>query len=369
MKKLQIFVSSTYEDLKDERQKAVEGILRAGHIPAGMELFTAGSQRQWDVIEEWIKESDVLMLIMGGKYGSIEPTTEKSYTEMEYRFAIENNIPVFAIVLDDQFLANKKSANLNLKVYEYETDQKEVVKYEEFKTLVKSKLVRFISNIDQITSEVILTLGDFIKNDSIKYSFKGWVRPVVSNLNPINNVLSEPTSEPTFINGQIGNISSQLTVANPPYRNGILMKKDEELLTKIIGILEQENFIDDINYMETHYKYDVDMKRKIEEFIDFGSKPSQRFFNDEIDQQFNKLMKRFISFSSVLSRNFFPLKAMEGSSDFYLYPNLNIDFELHISNEDMKRYNKHLVDFSNQCSRTIEVISGFIYESQKALYK
>ena len=39
MKKMQIFVSSTYEDLKDERQKMVEAILDAGHIPAGMEIF------------------------------------------------------------------------------------------------------------------------------------------------------------------------------------------------------------------------------------------------------------------------------------------------------------------------------------------
>lgn len=38
-KKLQVFVSSTYLDLKSERQKAVEGILRSKHIPAGMELF------------------------------------------------------------------------------------------------------------------------------------------------------------------------------------------------------------------------------------------------------------------------------------------------------------------------------------------
>lgn len=45
-KKLQVFVSSTYTDLKDERQTAVEAILDAGHIPAGMELFKAGNDSQ-----------------------------------------------------------------------------------------------------------------------------------------------------------------------------------------------------------------------------------------------------------------------------------------------------------------------------------
>ncbi len=53
-KKLQVFVSSTYEDLKEERQAAVEAILNAGHIPAGMELFAAGDESQMAVIRRWI---------------------------------------------------------------------------------------------------------------------------------------------------------------------------------------------------------------------------------------------------------------------------------------------------------------------------
>ncbi|MCV5233546.1 DUF4062 domain-containing protein, partial [Escherichia coli] len=70
-KKLQVFVSSTYEDLKHDRQAAVSAILKAGHIPAGMELFTSGDQSQMDTIRRWIDESDVYMLILGGRYGSV----------------------------------------------------------------------------------------------------------------------------------------------------------------------------------------------------------------------------------------------------------------------------------------------------------
>ena len=62
-KKLQVFVSSTYEDLKEERQAAVEAILSAGHIPAGMELFAAGNESQMEVIRNWIDESEVFLLI------------------------------------------------------------------------------------------------------------------------------------------------------------------------------------------------------------------------------------------------------------------------------------------------------------------
>lgn len=187
MKKLQVFVSSTYLDLKEERQKAVEGILRAGHIPAGMELFTAASKSQWQVIEEWIKESDVLMLILGGKYGSIEPVSGKSYTQLEYEFALKNGIPVFAIVLNDQYLVNKKSTNISLEVYEREVKDPQIEKYEEFKKLVLSNLVRFVENISEITIEVSFSLQEFVKKDDTEYKFRGWIRGVDVKQEEIQN--------------------------------------------------------------------------------------------------------------------------------------------------------------------------------------
>lgn len=95
-RRLQVFVSSTYSDLRDERQAAVEAILTAGHIPAGMELFTAGDESQMEAIRQWIEESDVYMLILGGRYGSIEPNSGKSYTRLEYEYAVQLGKPLFA---------------------------------------------------------------------------------------------------------------------------------------------------------------------------------------------------------------------------------------------------------------------------------
>ena len=66
-KKLQVFISSTYTDLIDERQAAVQAVLDAGHIPAGMELFKAGNKSQLETIRKWIDNSDVYMLILGGR--------------------------------------------------------------------------------------------------------------------------------------------------------------------------------------------------------------------------------------------------------------------------------------------------------------
>ena len=43
--KYQIFVSSTYEDLKDERAEVIKACLNMGHIPVGMEMFNAADER------------------------------------------------------------------------------------------------------------------------------------------------------------------------------------------------------------------------------------------------------------------------------------------------------------------------------------
>jgi molybdopterin-binding protein len=79
-KKLLVFVSSTYKDLQEERQAAVQAVLKSGHIPAGMELFSAGDKSQLETIYNWIDECDVYMLILGGRYGSIDKETGLSYT-------------------------------------------------------------------------------------------------------------------------------------------------------------------------------------------------------------------------------------------------------------------------------------------------
>lgn len=174
-KKLQVFVSSTYTDLKEERQAAVEAILDAGHIPAGMELFKAGNESQLKTIYKWIDESDVYMLILGGRYGSVEAKSGKSYTQLEYEYALSKNIPVFAVVLSDSFTTQKITL-LGLKnIIEQDSPEK----YKTFKSLVMSKIIREVDDCKDIKIAVHSTLNEFI-ND---YDLVGWVRN--------NNVLLE----------------------------------------------------------------------------------------------------------------------------------------------------------------------------------
>lgn len=179
-KKLQVFVSSTYTDLIEERQAAVEAILDAGHIPAGMELFKAGKS-QMQTIQKWIDESDVYILMLGGRYGSIEEESGLSYTELEYKYAISKSMPVFAIVLEDSFLFTKAASCGKSAVFE--TDNP--TKYETFKKYVKTNVVKFASNIYQISAIIHSHLNEIL-NDT-NYNLVGWVRS-----NKINNYVESP---------------------------------------------------------------------------------------------------------------------------------------------------------------------------------
>ncbi len=98
----QIFVSSTFKDLQEERQAVLKAILELNQFPAGMEIFPAVNDTAWEHIEKVIKDSDYYVLIIGGKYGSIDSGSGLSYTEKEYEFAVSQNIPVLAFTHSDE---------------------------------------------------------------------------------------------------------------------------------------------------------------------------------------------------------------------------------------------------------------------------
>jgi len=107
-KKYQVFISSTYADLIEERRKILEVLLMADCIPAGMEAFVATDNEQFEVIKKVIDLCDYYVLIIGKRYGSVNQTTGKSYTEMEYDYAKEKGIPVLVFAIDDSIVLDKQ---------------------------------------------------------------------------------------------------------------------------------------------------------------------------------------------------------------------------------------------------------------------
>ena len=229
-KKLQVFVSSTYTDLIEERQAAVQAILDAGHIPAGMELFKAGNESQLKTIYRWIDESDVYMLILGGRYGSIETKSGKSYTQLEYEYALSKNIPVFAVVLSQKFLTQKINSLGLSNVMEQITPDK----YQSFRSLVMSKIIREVDDCKDIKLAVHSTLNEFIYD----YALTGWVRN--SNENDTLQLLKDNNSlikENNSLNKEIQKLQEQLSAKSKEQFGNYSFDELIDIFTKKIFLI------------------------------------------------------------------------------------------------------------------------------------
>lgn len=231
-KRLQIFVSSTYVDLIEERQAAVEAILSTGHIPAGMELFAAGDESQMTVIERWIDESDIYLLILGGRYGSVESKTGKSYTQLEYEYALTKGKPLFAVVVKQNALDEKiKSMGRNA----IEQENPKLLK--EFKELVLKNLVRFWEDKKDIKIAVHETLSEF----STRKDLIGWIRGD-NNIN--TGALAEEIARLTKENSELrnklivnDNNNSNILYANLTYKELEKLLKNETVENDIYSNL------------------------------------------------------------------------------------------------------------------------------------
>jgi hypothetical protein len=49
-KRYQVFISSTFQDLQEERKEVMQALLELDCMPAGMELFPAANEDQWSLI-------------------------------------------------------------------------------------------------------------------------------------------------------------------------------------------------------------------------------------------------------------------------------------------------------------------------------
>lgn len=217
-KKLQVFVSSTYTDLIAERQAAVSAILSAGHIPAGMELFTAGDESQMDVIKQWIDESDVFMLILGGRYGSLEPTSGKSYTQLEYEYAIATNKPLFACVINEAAIDVRVKAGGKNFIETMHGD-----KLAEFRALVLTKLCKFWDDAKDVKIAVTETLAHIARREELV----GWVRATEqADLAAMLNEMTRLSNENARLRADAGR-------GNQPHQiNGLYFPELKALLEK-----------------------------------------------------------------------------------------------------------------------------------------
>ena len=174
-KRYQVFISSTYADLVEERRYVMQALMEMDCIPAGMELFPAIDEEQWEYIKKTIDECDYYLLIIGGKYGS---TTNDgiSYTEKEFDYAIEKSLKVICLIHKNPgqipFDKSEKNPEMQEKLNKFCEKAK------------KGRLVKHWEKAEELQSLVISSLTKTIN----LYPAIGYVR---ANLVPDENTSTE----------------------------------------------------------------------------------------------------------------------------------------------------------------------------------
>jgi len=98
---MNIFVSSVAADLKRQRRATLKQIVGMGDRAIAMEDFGASPNPPLEECFAKLDEADLMVLILGPTYGSIHATSDLSYTENEFRYAIKRNLPVLAFTVRD----------------------------------------------------------------------------------------------------------------------------------------------------------------------------------------------------------------------------------------------------------------------------
>lgn len=159
-KRSQVFISSTFTDLKEERQAALRAILELDHMPASMELFPAADDSAWQLIKDVIDASD---LIMGGRYGSLDEEG-LGYTEKEYDYAVSTKKPVVPLL-------HQKPNNLPRE--KTETDEASWKKLEGFRKKVEKRhTCVYWMSAEDLKARLIVGLTSAAKRNPAV----GWVR-------------------------------------------------------------------------------------------------------------------------------------------------------------------------------------------------
>ena len=162
-KRYQVFISSTYADLKEERSKVMQTIMSLNCIPAGMELFPATDEEQFEFIKRIIDDCDYYILIVGGRYGSLSEDGI-SYTEKEFDYAMQRGLPILA------FLHNDLNA-IPLGKSEMDPAKREMLSHFRKKAST-GRLIKYWNNSEELAGQVATSLSlTIIQSPAI-----GWVR-------------------------------------------------------------------------------------------------------------------------------------------------------------------------------------------------
>jgi hypothetical protein len=200
-KRYQVFISSTYADLQEERREVIQTVMKMDCIPAGMELFPAVDEEQFKFIQRTIDDCDYYLLIIGGRYGTV--TAEGiSYTEKEYDYAVDRGLKVIALIHEnpDEIPLGKS-----------EKDPLFQEKLRKFREKVSAgRLVSFWKSASDLPGLVALNLQSTMK----LYPAVGWIRANKAANEDVLAEINDLRKENAQLHAKVAELTAQPTVEN-----------------------------------------------------------------------------------------------------------------------------------------------------------
>ena len=145
-----VFLSSTFEDMKEYRKAIIDRIIKRRMVPICMENWGANANKVTSVITDEVKKADIYLGIFGTRYGYVDENTNMSMTEIEYREALASNKPIFVYIAknakDDITTGDNSQKMLEL-----------------LTEIEKERIVYYFNSIDQLGEQVFADLERYIK--------------------------------------------------------------------------------------------------------------------------------------------------------------------------------------------------------------
>ena len=146
-----VFVSSTFQDLKEYRQAVYVALRRLGHQSVAMEDYVATDQPPLEKSLDDLRNSDVAVFIIAWRYGYVPAGQQYSMTELELRTAREARIPCLIFLVSDSVPWEKKHID---------TDSTNIRRFRD--EVLKSYVVAFFTTPEELAMQVAVSLHRWV---------------------------------------------------------------------------------------------------------------------------------------------------------------------------------------------------------------
>jgi hypothetical protein len=220
-KRYQVFLSSTFRDLEAERLEVMRALLELDCFPCGMEYFPASNDDQWSFIQDLIDQCDYYVVVIGGRYGSVD-VAGISFTEREYRYAIEREIPVLGFVHADPSAIPQGKSELD------PAGQRSLT---EFRALVQTRLCKEWTSAADLGAVVSRSLTQLMK----RAPRPGWVRAT----HLASSEAAEEIVRLRQLNDQLTHELQRLSVSKPIGSDSLAQGQDQVELGFTVTLSER----------------------------------------------------------------------------------------------------------------------------------